>query len=94
MRIVTPAQRQALADAETELRAAVSEYDGLQEQITAARERMYAAIFDAEQAGMRQRDIVEITRKTREHIRRVTEKVAERVASESAEAPDPHAVAV
>lgn len=89
MRIVTPEQRQRRAKADRTLVAAVAKYLRLERQAKEARDDLYRKIFAADQAGMRQIDIVDRTVGlgtapdkpfTREHIRRIVDRVAEEMA--------------
>jgi hypothetical protein len=101
MRITTPEQRARLDEARRSLRSATRAYERATKAADAAREAQYRAIFEADQAGMRQVDITEETRTsdrprgfTREHVRRIVERVAkalqdERVEDDAERTPEP-----
>jgi hypothetical protein len=95
MRITTPEQRARLSEAQRTLRTATRTYERATKAADAAREAQYRAIFEADQAGMRQVDITEETRTsdrprgfTREHVRRIVERVAKELQAELAAQDD------
>jgi len=92
MRIVTPEQRKRRAAADRALTAAVRKYLSLEQATKNAREDLYRRIFLADQAGMRQIDIVDRTvglgttpdkSFTREHVRRIVDRVAAEMAEDT-----------